>query len=70
MKVPAILIDAAPALFTLLISVPEGRNGSNATTMNFETLNYMQPAVEVINVDVEKGFANSQLESPGEGGDI
>ena len=33
-------------------------------------LNYMQPAVEVINVDVEKGFANSQLESPGEGGDI
>jgi hypothetical protein len=31
---------------------------------------YEAPMVEVIEVEVEKGFANSQLESPEDGGDI
>ena len=29
---------------------------------------YVAPQVEVIEVEVEKGFANSQLETPGYGG--
>ena len=31
---------------------------------------YQAPQVEVIEVEVEKGFANSQLESPEDGGEI
>ena len=28
-------------------------------------VSYVQPAVEVIEIEIEKGFANSQLENPG-----
>ena len=35
-----------------------------------EFVKYETPQVEVIEVEVEKGFAQSQLESPGEGSDI
>ncbi len=31
---------------------------------------YESPIIEVINVEVEKGFASSQLENPDEGGDL
>ena len=33
-------------------------------------VSYVQPAVEVIEIEIEKGFANSQLENPDEGGNI
>jgi hypothetical protein len=35
-----------------------------------DCVKYDAPQVEVIEVEVEKGFANSQLESPEDGGEI
>ena len=35
-----------------------------------EFVKYDTPQVEIIEVEVEKGFAESQLESPDEGGNV
>ena len=35
-----------------------------------EFVKYDAPQVEIIEVEVEKGFAESQLESPDEGGNV
>ena len=60
-----------PHFFTHIKSFIGDRMES-CRNMKNDVLNYVQPTVEVLEVNIEKGFATSppQLEDPGNGGDI
>lgn len=44
--------------------------GTKQFIMEIKHLNYEVPEVEIVEVEVERGFEGSQLESPSEGGNI